>query len=174
MLEVNVAPRTVAARAARPARRALGFPSASAAIAAGLVAGAVALLLLEFLAISIYDESPWKLFRMMAAMVRGRDALDPSDEFDAGLVAIGLALHFALALLYSLALACLIAELPQVYAGLAGALLGIALFYANFYGFAALFPWFISHRTVDTLVVHAVFGGLVARGYWQFVQSPDR
>jgi len=172
MLEVNVAPRTVAARAARPARRALGFPSASAAIAAGLVAGAVALLLLEFLAISIYDESPWKIFRMMAAMVRGREALDPSDEFDAGLVAIGLALHFAFAMLYSLALACLIADVPRAYAGLAGALFGIALYYANFYGFATLFPWFTSHRTVDTLLVHAVFGALVARGYWQFLPSP--
>ena len=49
MLQVNIAQRTLAARAARPVR---ALPSGSAAIAAGLVAGAVTLLLLEFLAIA--------------------------------------------------------------------------------------------------------------------------
>jgi len=169
MIEAHVAHRTISGLAAKPGRR---LPSASAAILAGFVAGLVALGLTEFIALTIYDESPWKIFRMMAAMVRGAAALEPADEFDATIVAIGLALHFALAVLYSLAAACIVAELPRAYAGLAGLLLGIALYYANFYGFATLFPWFTSHRTVDTLVVHAVFGALVARGYWQFLPSP--
>jgi len=168
MLEAHVAHRAICARCPRPALR---LPSASAAIAAGLAAGAVTLALTEFLAMAIYDESPWKLFRMIAALVRGAAALEPADELDAAIVAIGLALHFAFAVLYSLAFACIVAELPRAYSGLVGALFGIALYYANFYGFATLFPWFISHRTVDTLVVHAVFGAIVARGYWQFLPA---
>ena len=171
MLEAHAAHRTIAGLAARP-RRAL--PSASAAIFAGLTAGIVALLLTEFIALTIYDESPWQIFRMMAAMVRGSAALEPADEYDAGIVALGLALHFGFALLYSLALSCVIAELPRAYAGLAGVLFGLALYYANFYGFASLFPWFGSHRTVDTLAVHAVFGFLVARGYWLFLPPSRR
>ena len=171
MIEAHAVHRTIAARRARPALR---LPSASAAILAGTMAGIVALALTEFIALTIYDESPWQIFRMMAALVRGPAALEPADEFDAAIVAIGLALHFGFALLYSLAAACLIAELPRAYATLLGALFGIALYYANFYGFATLFPWFTSHRTVDTLVVHAVFGALVASGYWQFLRPSDR
>ena len=171
MLEAQAVHRTIVARTQRPALR---LPSASAAMLAGITAGFVALALTEFIALTIYDESAWQIFRMMAAMVRGAAALEPADEYDAGIVAIGLALHFGLAVLYALALSCVVAELPHAYAGLAGVLFGIALYYANFYGFAALFPWFISHRTVDTLAAHAVFGFLVARGYWLFLPSTRR
>lgn len=171
MLEANAVHRQIAYRGARSRR---GLPSASAAVAAGLLAGGVMLLLTEFLAIAIYDESPWKIFRMMAAMVRGAAALEPADEYDASLVAIGLALHFSFAVLYSLALAWIVTELPRGCAALTGVLFGLALYYANFYGFTTLFPWFISFRTVDILAVHAVFGLMVATGYWHFLRPAER
>ena len=170
-MQADTISRAAIARRARAGRR---LPSASAAIAAGLVAGAVTLLFLEFFAVSVYDESLWQVLRMMAAMVRGPAALEPADEFDAAVVGLGLALHFSFAILYSLALASLVNDLPPAYAPLAGAIFGVALYYANFYGFANLFPWFITHRTVDTLAAHALFGALVAQGYWQFKRSADR
>ena len=58
---------------------------------AGLFAGSAMLMLLLFLAAAIYDESPWKIIRMMAATVRGPGALSPENEFDASLSTIGLA-----------------------------------------------------------------------------------
>jgi hypothetical protein len=42
------------------------------------------------------------------------------------------------------------------------------LYFTNFYGFTALFPWFAPLRTFDTLVVHALFGVAIAKGYWFF------
>lgn len=139
-----------------------------AALKAGLLGAGIALVLFQFIGIVVYEEAPWKFLRMVAAMVRGPGALEPDDEFDAGLVAIGLALHFALALLYSLALSVALADAPRRYGALIGMAFGIALYHANLYGFTAVFPWFTPYRTIDTFVVHVAFGLLVAKAYWFF------
>jgi cbb3-type cytochrome oxidase subunit 3 len=141
---------------------------------AGLLAGVAAFALLQFLGMVIYDESTWKLPRMIAAMVRGPSALEPDDEFDAALVLIAMVLFFALSMLYSLALAALLSDSPRRYGALMGIASGIALYHANFYGFTAIFPWFASHRTIDTLVVHAFFGLLIVKTYWLFRDAERR
>jgi hypothetical protein len=163
MPEAHVERRSPAAYVART-----HGPSAPAALKAGFIAGTVALILLQLFAIAIYDESPWQLARMTAALVRGPGALEPNDEYDAALVAIGTLLHFSLALLYALALACVVAEAAPQHALLIGLAFGAALYFVNFYGFTALFPWFAPHRTIDTLLVHMVFGAIIATGYWVF------
>jgi hypothetical protein len=171
MLEAEVQQRTLAAR---PHAVRGEHPDALAALKAGLIAAAVALALLQVFAIAIYDESPWKLMRMMAALVRGPGALEPDDEFDAVLIAVGMLLHFALSLLYALALACLVSEAPRRHVALIGLACGTALYYANFYGFTALFPWFAPHRTIDTLMVHMLFGVIAAEGYRAFAPGSAR
>jgi hypothetical protein len=155
----------LAVRHARLSRR---RPQPVAALQAGLVAGAAALFLLQFLGIVIYDESPWKLMRMIAAMARGPGVLEPDDEFNAAIVATGLALFFALSMLYALALSPFAAEWPRRLAPAFGIACGAALYYVNFYGFTAMFPWFASFRTVDTFLVHVVFGLALVRGYRAF------
>lgn len=150
------------AAAARP------VPGALPAIQAGLVAGALALLVLQLAGIAIYDESPWKLMRMFAAIARGPAALEPEDEFDAGVVALGTLLFFSLSVLYSLALATLAADLPRRVLPALGIAFGLALYVANFHGFTALFPWFVPYRTFDTILAHAIFGVAAARGLSHF------
>ena len=54
---------------------------------------------------------------------------------------------------------------PRRYGALVGIAFGVALYHANFFGFTAIFPWFASHRTVDTLLVHAIFGLLIVKSY---------
>jgi len=165
MIEVDIHRRGLGAHPeAVPRRR----PSALAALEAGLLGAAIAFAVQQAFAVFIYDESFWNFFRMIAAMVRGPGALEPDDEFDAALFAIGLVLYVSLALLYSLALSALVADTPRRFAGIMGLAFGIALYYANFYGFTVLFPWFVSHRTVDTFLVHALFGVVVAKSYWMF------
>ena len=143
-------------------------PSAAAALQAGLFAGTAVLLVLEVLAVVGYDESPWKLLRMIAALARGPQALEPSDEFDGAIVATGLLLHYALAMLYGLALACLLTDTPRRHANLVGIAFGAALYYGNLHGFTSLFPWFAEMRTIDTLVAYSFFGFLLARSYCAF------
>lgn len=147
-------------KATPPARSATARAALRAlpAIQAGLAAGVIALLLLQFVGIAIYDESPWKLMRMLAALARGPAVLEPEDEFDAGLVALGTFLFLSLSVLYSLALAALVSEAPRRSAAAIGIAFGLTLYVANFHAFTALFPWFIPYRTFDTMLVHAIFG----------------
>jgi hypothetical protein len=173
MLEVNVQRRPLGGRPrfhSLPHRRTDAF----AALSAGLLAGAVALTLMQVFAVAVYDESFWRLFRMVAALVRGPAVLEPDDEFDAAIVAIGATLYLALSLLYALALCRLVADTPRRYAIVMGLAFGLALYYANFYGFTLIFPWFAPHRTVDTLIVHAIFGVIAARSYWTFHRLSPR
>ena len=173
MIQANIQQRTLGRqpRSHRlPGRRVNAF----AVLAAGLLAGAVTLALMQAFAVAIYDESFWRLFRLVAAMVRGPGVLEADDEFDAGIVAIGATLYLALSLLYALALSCLVADTPRRYAIVMGLAFGLALYYANFYGFTVLFPWFASHRSIDTLIVHAIFGVIVARSYWTFRRLSTR
>jgi hypothetical protein len=148
--------------------RARALPNARAALQAALFAGSVLLLMMQFIGAVAYDESPWKLLRMVAALARGPGALEPDDEFDFAIVATGLMLFYALAMLYGLALACVLTDSPRRHASLLGIAFGIALYCANFHGFTAIFPWFAAYRTVDTMVAHALFGLLLARGYCAF------
>ena len=84
------------------------------------------------------------------------------------LVAIGLTLFYALSMLYGLAIAFILTDSPRRYAGVIGVAFGLTLYSANFYGFTAIFPWFAAHRTIDTLIAHAVYGFLLARAYCAF------
>ena len=149
-------------------RRSWALPSPRAALQASLFAGTVLLLAMQFIGAVAYDESPWKLLRMVAALARGPGVLDPDDEFDFAVVATGLALFYALSMLYGLALACILTESPRRHASVLGIAFGIALYGANFHVFTAMFPWFAAYRTIDTVVAHALFGLLLARGYCAF------
>ncbi len=165
MQDAHATRRTLAFGHERLARRRL---QPVPAIKAGLAAGAIAFLLLQLAAIVIYDESPWRLVRAFAAMVRGPAVLVPDDEFDAAVALVGLTLFFAISTLYSLALSGLVSEAPRRWAPALGAAFGAALYFANFHGFTALFPWFAPYRTLDTLAAHVIFGIAAARGYSLF------
>jgi hypothetical protein len=143
-------------------------PNARAALLAAGLAGTVLLAVMQFIGAVAYDESPWKLLRMVAALARGPGVLEPDDEFDLAIVAIGLTLFYALSMLYGLALAWILTEAPRRDAGLPGIAFGVALYFANFHGFTAIFPWFAEYRTIDTFVAHALYGLLLARGYCAF------
>jgi hypothetical protein len=165
MLEANLSTKTAGIIAHSFARR---RAEPAAALKAGLLAGAFAFVVLQFIGVVIYDESPWKLLRMIAALARGPGVLEPDDEFDAPVALVGITLFFAISLLYSLAFCMLVADAPRRHAIAMGLAFGIALYFANYHGFTAIFPWFAPLRTFDTLVVHALFGVAIAKGYWFF------
>jgi hypothetical protein len=143
-------------------------PSAAAALPASLFAATAMLFAMQFIGMVAYDESPWKLLRMVAALARGSGALQPEDEFDFVTVTTGLTLFYAIATLYGLALACVLTDSPRRHASLIGIAFGLALYSANFHGFTALFPWFAEYRTIDTVLAHVLFGLLLARAYSAF------
>jgi hypothetical protein len=143
----------------------LGRVNLSAAAISGMVAGTVSLIAMLMFSTSLYDESAWKLPRMMAAVVAGRGALEPDDEFSFTLASAGILLHFGLALVYSHVLASLVNDMPEAAAPWIGIGFGVVLYFANLYGFTRFFPWFAELRTLDMLGAHVLFGIIAATAY---------
>lgn len=143
-------------------------PNVTAALLASLLACTALLLVLEFIGVVAYDESPWRLLRAIAAVLRGPDVLDDADEFDFAIVATGLALFYAISTLYGMALSFLLGDSPRRYAMAIGLAYGFALYSAVLHGLAAAYPWLAAYRTVDTLVAHALYGVLLALAYCAF------
>jgi hypothetical protein len=146
----------------------------SAVVISGMVAGTLVLIAMLVLSTSVYDESAWKLPRMIAAVLAGPGALEPDDEFSFTLVALGIVVHFCLALLYSFVLATLVKDLPEAAAPWVGMSFGVALYFANLYGFTQLFPWFTQLRTLDTLAAHVLFAIIAATAYRQLAGTAER
>ena len=142
-------------------------PRAGASLAAGVVAGTVTIALMQWVSIVAYDESPWKLPRMMAALVAGPGVL-VDEDIPGAAVALGYAVHYTLSLLYALALGGVLGGLRREHPPIVGFLAGVALYAVNLHGFTAVFPWFAEMRTLDTLIAHAVFGVVAAGAYCEF------
>ena len=136
-----------------------------AAVEAGVIAGAIFLLLELFMVPIFAGGSPWGPTRMIAAIVLGQGVLPPPATFDLGIVAAALGVHFVLAIVYGLVFGAIIGRMhigPALLVGFAG---GLALYLVNFYGFTAIFPWFVEARNWITIFTHLVFGLSTAGSY---------
>lgn len=153
---------TISDTQARP----LASVSWKAAVWAGLVAGAV-FLMLEMAMLAMTGESPWGPPRMMAAIVLGEGVLPPPATFDITIVMVAMMVHFALSLVlaFALAFALTMVRVGFGFALLIGAAFGLAVYAVNFYGFTALFPWFAMARNMIGIVGHLVFGVVLAGVY---------
>jgi hypothetical protein len=107
---------------------------------------------------------------MIAAIVMGSDVLPPPATFDAGVVMAALAVHFVLSILFGLILAVIVALFNlDSSAGLifvVGAVFGLGIYFVNFYGMTAFFPWFADARNWLSMTLHAVFGVVAAESYF--------
>ena len=76
-----------------------------AAIWAGIIAGAIFLLLQMILLALVTGGSPWILPRMTAAIVLGEGALSPPASFDVTITLVALIIHFVLAIGFAVLIA---------------------------------------------------------------------
>jgi hypothetical protein len=143
----------------------------AAATGAGFLSGALALAVLLALSVFVYDESAWKLMRMIAAMALGPNVLEPDDEFSFAVAATAITLHFMLALGYAFVLSFLVKDVPEATAPWIGLAFGVALYFVNLYGLGYAFPWFAPLRTFDTLLAHILFGIVAATTYRQLAAA---
>lgn len=151
-------------------------PNWRAAVAAGIIAGAV-FLVLEMVMVAIFlGGSPWDPPRMMAAIVLGERVLPMPGQtpppMTAGVVLAALAVHFVLSMVYAVILSALIVRAPRGAAIAIGVAFGIALYVVNFYGFTALFPWFAMARNWVSFFSHGVFGLASASAYEVLARRP--
>jgi uncharacterized membrane protein YagU involved in acid resistance len=131
-----------------------------AAVWAGIIAGVV-FMMLEMLLVQFFEPmSMWAPPRMIAAMAMGRDVLPPPDTFDPMVLMTAMLIHFPLSLIYAFILGWIVSRWDMGLAGaaMAGAVFGLAIYFVNFYGFTAIFPWFAEARGWIAIFSHAMFG----------------
>lgn len=134
---------------------------------AGVIAGAVFMMLEMLMVWLLQGQSPWGPPRMMAAMLMGKEVLPPPADFSFVAIAMAMMIHFPLSIVYGLILGWAVRRLDMTAAVLAGAAFGlIAVYLVNFYLIAPLmFPWFVEARNWISLVAHVVFGAVLAGAY---------
>lgn len=137
------------------------------ALWAGLIAGAVFMMMEMLLVGTVGGDSPWAPPRMIAAIALGRDALPPPATFDMGILPTAMVIHFALSVIYAFVLGWAISRwrLGLAAAAVAGLGFGIAIYLVNFYGFTGLFPWFAMARNWISVLSHAAFGLILGSSY---------
>lgn len=134
-----------------------------AAILAGVVAGIVFMMLQMILVMVVNGQSPWGPPRMIAAMVMGKAVLPMIGQpvgFDFGTMMVAMMIHFILSIVLGIVLGFIISHfgLGLTVSIIGGAIFGIVIYFINFYGFTAVFPWFAMGRGAVTLFDHATFG----------------
>lgn len=139
----------------------------TAAAVSGFAAGAV-LMVLDLVWSSIFNpDGPWRTSHMIAPIFLGASSASQGYPFSIGVVAIALATHYVLGILFGLVVAWFMSHLEldglAASALATGAVLGVLLYLLNFHVLARLFfPWLVDLRGVDTLAAHVVFGMVAA------------
>lgn len=132
---------------------------------AGIMSGAV-FMMLEMIMVPLFlGGSPWGPPRMIAAIVLGQGVLPPPATFDFGILMAAMMVHFVLSIVFAIALAWLVSRVGKGMALLVGAGFGLVLYLVNFYGFTAVFPWFAEARNWVSVFAHIVFGFVAAWAY---------
>ncbi|MDQ6785346.1 MAG: hypothetical protein M3033_00810 [Acidobacteriota bacterium] len=143
----------------------------SKAILAGLIGGLVFMVLEMILVPLIGGGSPWGPVRLIAAIGLGKDVLPPPADFAVVPFVVAMIIHFILSMIFGVILALIINRMSLGVAILIGAVFGLALYFINFYGLTAVFPWFATARNGITIFTHIAFGAVAAWVYKSFVRT---
>lgn len=145
-----------------------------AAIWAGIAAGVVFMTLEMALVALVQGMSPWAPPRMIAAIGMGESVLPPPATFDGAIVSVAMIIHFALSLVLAILLGWGISRfrLGMAASIVGGATFGLVVYFVNFYGFTAIFPWFAMARGTIGIFAHAIFGAVAGGVYCALETKP--
>ena len=138
---------------------------AGAAVFAGLIAGAVFMVLEMILVPMLMGGTPWGPPRMIAAIAMGPDVLPPPATFDLGIMLVAMMVHFALSIVLALVFALIAKGRPMGTAIMIGAVFGLVVYLVAFYVMTAFFPWFAEARNWLSLLLHVIFGAVLGWVY---------
>ena len=120
------------------------------AVIAGLIAGVVFMMLEMIMVPMFMSGSPWGPPRMIAAIILGKSVLPMPPQpvtFDFGVMMAAMILHFMLSIIFAIIIGWLCKNLSVGTSVLVGAVIGLILYFINFYGLTAAFAWFAMGRT---------------------------
>ncbi|MGH2536328.1 MAG: hypothetical protein ACRDHL_02920 [Candidatus Promineifilaceae bacterium] len=141
-----------------------------AAIWAGLIAGAVLLIVLLVGYPLFTGGSPVIVLRYISSLLLGDEVLLPGEGSDAAVVVVALIVHFVLSVLFTLLLAFIIYRWELVIGILGGALYGLALYAINFFLLTNVFDWFAPARSLPFALALVLYGA-VAGGVYELLED---
>lgn len=143
-------------------------PDWRAAVLAGLIAGAVYMVLELLTARFLLYQGAWGTVKMVAAIILGREALS-ADAFNWTIVLAAGTVHFALSIILAAALALILSsfrfDTSLGLASVVGIVFGVVVYLVNFYVFGRYMNWFDEARGWEILFAHALFGLVAADVY---------
>lgn len=146
----------------------MGKQFLKSAVLAGLIAGAV-FMMLEMIMVPLFmNGSPWGPPRMIAAIVMGKDVLPMPGQpvtFSFSVLMVAVMLHFILSIVFAVILGFICKKMSMGASIMVGAIFGLVLYFVNFYGFTALFPWFAMARNWISIFSHIMFGAIAAYAF---------
>ncbi|MDZ4670111.1 MAG: hypothetical protein SH821_04510 [Phototrophicales bacterium] len=137
-----------------------------AVLLGGIISGIVFFALNSFFA---PDITPNLLLRYIASLVMGSDVLVDNNSMA---LIVGVIVHFALSLLFSLIVAIVVHRWGLLVGIVGGGILGLAIYGINLYTLTTIFPWFFAINTPLLLISHIVFG-MVAGGIYELFDHFD-
>lgn len=137
----------------------------TAAIWAGIIAGAIFLLFNALVVPRFLGGNGWMAFRYAASIVLGERILAPPPTFDAAALVVGLLVYFAISIACALLIAIVLYRWGLLVGIFGGAVFGLAFYFINFYTLTLLFPWIFALRSEIVLVSHVIFGALAGGIY---------
>lgn len=136
----------------------MGTINWKAAVWAGIIAGLI-FMMLEMLMVPLFmDGSPWGPPRMIGAIILGKGVLPPPATFDIGVLMVAVMLHLALSIIYAIIIGFIVKNMSFMLALGVGAVIGLVIYFVNFYGMTVLFPWFANARNWVSAFAHVSFG----------------
>jgi hypothetical protein len=140
----------------------------SAAVWAGLIAGAAFLVANLLLTPMILGGNAWVSIRLLASITMGKEILAPPATFDALALVMGLTTHFALSIVFAMVVAFVVHRWGVIFGIVGGALLGLFLYWINFYTVTLIFPQFFPMRGGGMFWGHILYGALTGFLYEAF------
>ncbi|SDC08859.1 hypothetical protein SAMN05216345_101491 [Cupriavidus sp. YR651] len=148
------------------------MPDWRAVVIAGLIAGAMYMVLELLTARFVLYQGAWGTVKMVAALMLGREALASADGFSWTIVLAAGIVHFGLSIVMAGVLAMIVSSFrfdsSFVMASAVGIVFGLVAYFVNFYVFGRYFNWFDEARGWESLFAHALFGLVAADAYMHF------
>jgi hypothetical protein len=154
-------------------------PDWAVGLVSGLAAGAVLMVLDLLWSVVVESGGPWRTSHMIAPIFTGADAAQLTEyKFSWGVVAIALAVHYALGMLFGLVLAAVMTPLhldvTPAKAIVAGIVAGAILYVVNFHLLTQMFPWLAELRGWPSIAANLLFGATAALLYCKLGRIPTR
>lgn len=137
----------------------------SAAVQAGLIAGTLFLLINVFVLPMFIGGNGWVIIRLFASIPLGPEVLAPPADYALKPLLAALGTHYALSIGFALLVSAIIHRGGLLGGILFGAVLGLALYWINFFALTYFFEWFFAMKGPFFMASHILFGAMVGGIY---------